>query len=190
MCCEEGAKMSKRKILDCLLYGVFAFYFILLISITIFKYVTPWDLFEQGREINRSINFVPFETIRGYVTGKSLVSQTVVWYNVLGNICLFMPLGIYLQLFRVKKNSFNSIVIVFIVSLMIELIQFVFGIGATDIDDIILNCLGGVIGVLLYQVIGLAVKDKQKIKAIITICSSIVAVPMMVLAILILAISK
>lgn len=73
---------------------------------------------------------------------------------------------------------------------MIELIQFVFGIGATDIDDVMLNCLGGVIGVLLYQVIGLAVKDKQKIKAIITICSSIVAVPMMVLAILIMVVNK
>ncbi|KAB1440101.1 VanZ family protein [Candidatus Galacturonibacter soehngenii] len=183
--------MSKRKIQDCFLYGIFAFYLILLISVTIFKYVTPLDLFHQDRVINRSINFIPFETIIGYMSGRSVVSQTVVWYNILGNICLFMPLGIYLQLFRARKNRFfNSIIIVCIVSLMIELIQFVFGIGATDIDDVMLNCLGGVIGVLLYQVIGLAVKDKQKIKAIITICSSIVAVPMMVLAILIMVVNK
>lgn len=182
--------MSKRKILDYFFYGMFTFYLILLLSITIFKYVTPLDLFDQDRVINRSINLVPFETIKAYVTGKSLVSQTVIWNNILGNICLFLPLGVYLQLFRKRKNSITSIVILSLVSLVIELIQFAFGIGVTDIDDIILNCLGGALGVLLYQLIDLAVKDKRKIKAIITICSSIVGVPIMVLAIIIMVVNK
>lgn len=182
--------MSSRKTLDYVLFSMFTFYLVLLLSITIFKYVTPWGLFDQNRVINRSINLVPFETIRAYVTGKSLVSQTVVWNNILGNICLFLPLGVYMQLFRTRKNCLFSIAIISLISLGIELIQFVFGIGVTDIDDIILNSLGGVIGVLLYQLIDLAVKDKRKIRAIITICSSIVGVPIMVLAILIMVVNK
>jgi len=169
---------------------MFAFYLIMLILITVFKYVSPLDLFDQDRVINRSIHLVPFETIRAYATGKSLVSQTVVWNNILGNICLFFPLGVYMQLFRKRKDYLISIAIISLISLGIELIQFVFGIGVTDIDDIILNCLGGTIGVLLYQLIDLAVKDKRKIKAIITICSSIVGVPIMVLAILIMVVNK
>ncbi|MBA4686067.1 MAG: VanZ family protein [Candidatus Galacturonibacter soehngenii] len=96
--------MSKRKIQDCFLYGIFAFYLILLISVTIFKYVTPLDLFHQDRVINRSINFIPFETIIGYMSGRSVVSQTVVWYNVLGNICLFMPLWNLFAIISSKKK--------------------------------------------------------------------------------------
>lgn len=177
-------KIDSKKIQSFFLYGIFVFYIILLLAITIFKYVSPLDLFDKGRVLSRSINLVPFDTIKNYLTGRAGVSQTIVWNNVWGNICLFIPLGIYLQLFKGNKNSLFHILMVLGISLMIEAVQYIFGIGATDIDDVILNCLGGIVGILLYKGLCITISDSYKIRTIVTLSSSIVGIPIIVLVIL------
>ncbi|TYS13510.1 VanZ family protein [Rossellomorea vietnamensis] len=75
------------------------------------------------------------------------------------NMILLMPLGIYLSLlFKVKRTS-RTFLIIFLVSLTIETIQFTFGhIGIVmgrgfNVDDLIVNTLGGVIGFALFGLI-------------------------------------
>lgn len=74
-------------------------------------------------------------------------------YNVVGNIVLFLPLGFFIPLLFKKKNSvFNRALYGFITSLAIELIQLLMSYNISDVDDIIFNTLGVVLGLLIFNV--------------------------------------
>jgi len=63
---------------------------------------------------------------------------------------------------------------IFIVSLFAEIIQGLFGIGASDIDDVILNSFGGLLGILGYKLFLIILRDEKKAHTIITILSTII----------------
>ncbi|HUS01253.1 MAG TPA: VanZ family protein [Chitinophagaceae bacterium] len=76
--------------------------------------------------------------------------------NIIGNIVLFAPLGIFLPLLSRKFYSLKRMIVTaFICSLSIELIQLIgrqFGNYRTvDIDDIILNTLGAILGYFIVR---------------------------------------
>jgi glycopeptide antibiotics resistance protein len=97
-----------------------------------------------------SNNFIPFREIFRY---KNIQDPLFIW-NIGGNICLFIPFGfIVADLINLKsgKHSFwLSALVVFITSLSIEIIQTYIG-RSFDIDDIILNVLGGIIGYYVFR---------------------------------------
>lgn len=73
------------------------------------------------------------------------------------NFIMLMPLGIYLSLLYKVKRASKALLIIFLVSLTIETIQFAFpylglvrGRGF-NVDDLIINTLGGVIGFILFE---------------------------------------
>ena len=66
---------------------------------------------------------------------------------------IFVPFGFLLPMvFEKKKSFFPMMLLSFAFVLGIEIFQLVSGFGAFDVDDIILNCLGAVMGYLLYFV--------------------------------------
>ena len=96
-------------------------------------------------------NLKPFSTIRLFSSNR--VSTEYSTKNIGGNIVGFIPLGFLLPLLFVRvKNFFAVTGIVFFISLLFETTQLVAGIGVFDVDDLILNTAGGVIGYLLYAV--------------------------------------
>ena len=175
-----------KKIQSTFLYLVLAFYIILFFSIIVFKNVSPLELFDENRIFYRSYNLTPFLTIKSYLMGYADVSNSVSFNNIFGNIVLFIPLGIYLQLFKKNKKAVVSFILVFAISLLVEIVQFSFGIGTADIDDVLLNCLGGIIGILAYKLLAAFIKDNIKIRAIIAICSSIIGIPLLIIFVLLL----
>ncbi len=74
-------------------------------------------------------------------------------YNLFGNILVFIPLGLLICQWRLPKGTALVAVLLgsFSVSLGLELTQAFFSIGTFDVDDILLNTLGGCMGYLLYQ---------------------------------------
>jgi glycopeptide antibiotics resistance protein len=71
--------------------------------------------------------------------------------NLLGNIALFFPLPFFLAS-TLKINTWKRILmLVLITSLLIEVSQYIFNVGVTDIDDVILNVCGGAIGYLALR---------------------------------------
>ena len=96
--------------------------------------VVTFPVNEYGRN-----NFNLFEEIRRYKIGSNLFIQ-----NIVGNILMFMPFGMFLNAyFNIKRLPL--IVITFFYSLSIELVQMIIG-RVFDVDDIILNLVGSVIG--------------------------------------------
>lgn len=95
-------------------------------------------------------NFILFDFINQYYNYG--LSQTLL-INILGNIALFIPLSIIL-LNYFKSLTYNNIIFAnFITSLSFELIQLATGWGVFDVDDIFLNTLGGIIGLVIYHLI-------------------------------------
>jgi glycopeptide antibiotics resistance protein len=78
-----------------------------------------------------------------------------------------------LSLFKSDKRVITNLLFIFIVSLFVEITQGLLGIGASDIDDIILNCLGGLIGILGYKFLLFILRDEKKVHTAITILSAI-----------------
>ena len=90
------------------------------------------------------INIVPFSEIFRYKIGSSMFI-----YNVLGNILLFVPFGYFVTRFTQSKSVYQIFIVSLITSFTIELLQVKIG-RSFDIDDIILNVIGGVIGYFTY----------------------------------------
>ena len=96
-------------------------------------------------------NLVLFQEIQRFLNGAKYFSTKEILLNLLGNVIGFVPLGFLLPIIRRKKTfSFLCVIFVFLFSLAIEVLQLVFRIGVFDVDDLLLNALGGLIGYLIY----------------------------------------
>ena len=82
--------------------------------------------------------------------------------NVVGNIACFVPFGILLP-FNVKKlDRFASVLLLaFVFTLSIESVQLITRTGSFDVDDILLNTLGGILGYAIYKIV-LIIKNNVK----------------------------
>lgn len=72
--------------------------------------------------------------------------------NLFGNILIFIPLSVILiSVFGVKASK-KVLFYALLTSLTIEMLQYWFGAGVSDIDDVILNVIGAYIGIFVYKV--------------------------------------
>lgn len=98
-------------------------------------------------------NIIPFKEIFRYEVGSRLFIK-----NIIGNILLFLPYGYFASDYLKSKKMWPICLLTMLVSVTIECVQL--NIGRTyDIDDVILNTIGGIIGYWLYRLI-----EKIKVK--------------------------
>ncbi len=90
-------------------------------------------------------NLIPFKEIFRYN-----VSSKLFFKNVVGNTILFIPFGIFVTHYVKNNKIYLTMFLTFLVSCSIEFAQSIIG-RTADIDDIILNTTGGVIGYLIYN---------------------------------------
>ncbi|MEK4251593.1 VanZ family protein [Paenibacillus sp. FSL W7-1287] len=91
-------------------------------------------------------NFVPLHTIKQSLSGNLALMQ---WLNLYGNIAIFAPTGIIIALLSKKEHLANAAFVSFIISLSLETMQLLFMMGSFDVDDLILNTAGGLLGAIL-----------------------------------------
>ncbi|MCA1031282.1 VanZ family protein [Bacillus timonensis] len=130
-------------------------YVMILSKLILFKYMTIGDLkgftFQFNEYDWNSHNFIPFKTIINYVFFTDVNYRTRI-DNVMGNIVGFIPFGLILPLISQSFQSYKKIVLVtFSVSLTFEILQLIFRLGSFDVDDLLLNSLGGVLGYALLK---------------------------------------
>jgi glycopeptide antibiotics resistance protein len=166
-----------KKILGALFYIVAACYVFMLLDLFLrFSYI-----FDADRVISRSYNLIPFKTIWEYVSGNSDVSKSHAISNVLGNIAVFIPYGVYLHTLRGRKVFAKSAVVIILTAIAIETVQFAFGLGASDIDDVLLNSVGGLIGVLGYVLARKILKEENRTRTVISVVSVVIGAPVIYL---------
>lgn len=99
-------------------------------------------------------NIIPFQNTIGYLTGADRFNIDIIISNTLGNILIFLPLGIFLPLLFEKYSKFTKVLIAStIISFSIEVLQITLQIGQFDIDDIILNVVGSIIGFFFFKML-------------------------------------
>ncbi|MDQ0897563.1 MULTISPECIES: VanZ family protein [unclassified Paenibacillus] len=151
--------------------GLFALYMLTLFRVILFKYGSIdidflWHRLQKNLEnpeysMHRMQygNFIPLKTISDTVLSPS--SHEVI--NLVGNILAFMPYGIFLLL--LSKSKTISLIGVFIqslgMSILLECLQVFFSIGNFDVDDLILNTSGGLLGYCVFRLYGKYVGIKQ-----------------------------
>lgn len=98
---------------------------------------------------HQSINYIPFKTILLYL--RLTGCPGIVMTNILGNVVAFIPMGFLLPVvFRSFGRLGNLLLGVLIATSLVEVTQYIAGVGAFDVDDIILNVLGGILGYVAF----------------------------------------
>lgn len=114
----------------------------------------------------QNMNFKPFRTIARYTNAWGAVEPMVIITNIYGNILAFLPFGLLGPLVLRGLRKFRAVFFYsLLLSLTIELVQGYLGVGVMDVDDLILNVLGGVIGYGCYSIFFKPFIKKQKQEA-------------------------
>lgn len=159
-------QFAKTKVLFLVIFLV---YLLLLFKVILFKHVSPFTIMDYllnfnlndfNRTFHISSNFVPFRTISSYVSHPS--NQNIAIKNVVGNIILFIPFGFLLPAIAGRKLNFIQLITFsFLLSLFIELIQLFSRIGSFDVDDLLLNTLGAILGFFTLNVVTILLRHRS-----------------------------
>lgn len=88
-----------------------------------------------------------------FIRYRHVVGFYAFFINVFGNIIAFMPMGFFLPAVTGKRlGSMQILLLVFFFSLAVETVQLLTKLGCFDVDDLILNTLGGLLGYLIYRI--------------------------------------
>lgn len=130
--------------------------YVLALFYTLFLERICYNVHEQAYEfisiyVSKTYNFIPFQTIAGYITGFNNYNFDIWFNNTIGNVILFMPLGFLLPFIFNGIKSLKYVVIASAISsLVIEVVQYITWFGRLDVDDVILRTLGGILGFGLF----------------------------------------
>ncbi|NHC40297.1 VanZ family protein [Bacillus sp. MM2020_1] len=142
-------------------------YLAILSKLILFKYIPLSEIinhfnFTYDEYHWRSNNFVPFKTINFYLFIAD-INLNIRIENLAGNIIGFVPFGFILPLLAKKFQKLSTVTIsTFCLSLMFELLQLIFEFGSFDVDDLILNTVGGVLGYIPIKLALLITLLKKK----------------------------
>jgi glycopeptide antibiotics resistance protein len=139
-------------------------YLVALVWIILFKLNIQYTYLEH----NRSLNLVPFNEPL-ILNGKPDLGEIKL------NALIYIPLGVYVGILFQKWSIIKKILLFFVSSLILEVLQYILAMGASDITDIINNTLGGIIGLTIYTILEKIFPQKaQKIinilAALATVC--------------------
>ena len=98
-------------------------------------------------------NLMPLREIRRFIRYADTVGYRAAMLNLTGNIAGFCPFGAILPVLRRSMRSFWKMVLLCaLISTTIEVIQMITRVGVCDVDDIILNTLGGAAGYGIFAI--------------------------------------
>ncbi|AIQ12023.1 VanZ family protein [Paenibacillus durus] len=154
-----GFKLDRRRMLQIIFYMLFAAYALFALNIILFKTIPLTALFTAQPVSLRSINIIPFHTIGVYFTESMDIERALT--NICGNIVIFAPLGIFISYIDVKRSLGFKACILLMTTLSFEILQYVFALGSSDVDDILLNFTGGLIGIAIYIVLSKIIHSRD-----------------------------
>lgn len=149
-----------RKAMKHLMIIMFTIYIILIVWVVIFK--LQFSAFEL--DYHRSINLIPFYYSNEVGIGFHLK-------EVFLNCLMFLPFGIYMKAISDENSSRMTVLLGALFSIILEVIQYIFAIGATDATDVITNTCGVAMGVLMYDILLKIIKRGNRLNVAIISCS-------------------
>jgi len=159
-------KRTQGNFFQVLIHSSFFVYIFFVLQLTgyfiLFKEISSqgwWHKMDHRIETNDHVNFTLFSTINRYGRFDK---------QVVGNLIMLFPLGIYLPLLYRKLRKFSGffavLLISFFVSVGIEILQLATSYRSTDIDDVLLNTAGACLGFIVYQLFKIIAAPVKKQK--------------------------
>ena len=136
---------------------VLALYLCVMVYLLFLQRIRYVDLtLHTYREVLKSnLNLVPFVSIENFI--RNLFAGDPYWahhaiVNLVGNVFMFVPAGFLLPQVSVKLSSLKKLLFFCLMSLMVvETVQLFTLLGSFDVDDVLLNVIGILIGFWLYK---------------------------------------
>ena len=147
--------MSRRvgKILF-VLYIIFVFYFLLISEI--------YGRIEKMQEYH--YNLVLFREIKRFWNYREQLGMFATATNLLGNVLIFLPFGFFMAMASRYRSFLNTLIYSFALSLTIELSQLFMKVGCFDVDDLLLNTIGGILGFITFLICNVIRRNYAKKK--------------------------
>jgi len=141
--------------------ALFVIYLTALFWILLFKLGVRFSYME-----NRKVNLIPFSE-------PSILNGKINFGEIIMNVVIFVPVGIYAGILFKRWIFGKNFIFYFIISLIIEGLQFILRVGAFDITDTITNTLGGIIGLMIFKAIEKVFKNSAKAQKFINTIAAI-----------------
>ena len=130
---KSEQKLVIHKELSMLIFGI---YILCLFQVVTFQDDVSWA----------TNNFIPFKEIMRYN-----ITSRLFFKNVLGNMIMFLPFGFFVSYYLKSEKLTVPLFLILIASISIEVVQLLIG-RVFDVDDILLNILGGLAGYGVYSI--------------------------------------
>ena len=115
-------------------------------------------IFDVATAFPFRVNLVPLVNLFDYDSMRDLL------INVIGNVAMFIPSGIVLPIIYKRLDTFIKVILAGGgISLCIEIIQLPFSVRASDIDDLMLNTVGVMLGYGIYALIRYLKRTMRKL---------------------------
>lgn len=146
-----------KKALKIILCAALAVYVLALVYILFLK--DRGNVYNQAQPLSEyakfAVNLIPFETIKVFwrALKENRINTEIALLNIFGNIALFLPFGFLIPCLEKKLRAlWKCAAVSFVVILVVETLQLIFKVGSFDVDDIILNLIGVIIGYAVYKI--------------------------------------
>lgn len=142
--------MKKRRIIRIISRIFFGIYIVILVYFLLLS-----DGFGRSQGYSQyRYNLIPLQEIIRFVKYRDYIDFLSVIVNLLGNIVAFMPFGALIRwVINRKVCWYQAMGYTFLFSLCVELLQLVARVGVFDVDDLILNTIGGLMGFWVYYLL-------------------------------------
>ena len=97
-------------------------------------------------------NLELFKEIKRFWEYREVIGSKATVMNLIGNVVVFIPFGVFLPMASKYKSFIITIFYSFLLSLSVEVIQLIAKVGSFDVDDLLLNTIGGCIGYLVFLI--------------------------------------
>ncbi len=150
--------LKMKKVHQRISWALFIAYLILLVYIMFFS-----DALGRVTHGSYSYNLVPLREIRRFYENRNQLGFEAYFLNTYGNVICFLPFGFILPIItKAGENCSATVLLSLMLSLSIEVTQLVFKVGSFDVDDVILNVLGGLLGYIAVTVLKLIRRIRYK----------------------------
>ena len=97
-------------------------------------------------------NLVLFREIKRFWNYRDQVGMFAMFTNLFGNVIIFMPFGFFMPMASRYRSFFTTVFYSFGLSLCVETFQLITKVGSFDVDDLLLNTIGGHAGYVIFVI--------------------------------------
>ncbi len=133
-------------------YIAFVFYFLLISEV--------YGRIGEMRDYH--YNLVLFREIKRFWNYREQLGMFATVTNLLGNVLIFLPFGFFMPMASMRRSFLNTAFYSLALSLTVEISQLLLKVGCFDVDDLLLNTIGGMLGYITFTICNMIRRNHDK----------------------------